>query len=147
MEREGKLAEAVAYKIVSHRVNIPTWVVLYINILISTMVGYSAYWQESIVVYIAGPFSGRLWTLMLLGASLITLHGLLVNRIKSVTLGAGLGYIAWVLALIPWLTPDGNLGEWIVPLIAFPMLFFFGFVHLKYSIIRKWEESLEEEKG
>ena len=135
------LATALAYRIVHRRVSVPTWVVLYINIIISMAVANSVYIEHTLAFDHLAPFGGRLWSIMLLAASLVTLHGLLIDYHRTVTWGAILGYMSWVMALLSWIFIAGLSGAWGVPALAIPMIIFFVFVHLKHSIIRRWEDA------
>ena len=146
MNKEG-LSERVAYRIVRHRVSIPTWVVLYINILIASLVANTVYLKDNLMFQEFAPFGGHLWSILLLIASLMTLHGLLANYNKTVAVGSIMGYMAWTMAFISWVTLAGADRLYGIPLLALPMIAFFMFVHLKHSIINRWEKSIEEEKA
>lgn len=135
------LATALAYRIVHRRVSVPTWVVLYINIIISMAVANSVYVERTLAFEHFAPFGGRLWSIMLLIASLITLHGLLIDCHRTVAWGAILGYMSWVMALLSWIFIAGASGALGIPALAAPMIVFFVFVHLKHSIIKRWEDA------
>lgn len=137
------LSTRIALYIVSRRVSVPTWVVLYINILISVIVANSVYMQDSLIFTNLAPFGGKLWSLMLLGASLITLHGLLRGYHRTVAIGSMLGFMSWALGLISWIVISKGSAPWGVPLLTLPMLAFFTFVHLKHSIIERWRNEQE----
>lgn len=141
-----ELSERVAYRIVAHRVSIPTWVVLYINVLISVLVANSVYLQDTLLFEHLSPFGGRVWSLLLMGASLVTLHGLLWNCSRTVSVGSIMGYMAWAMALISWIVIARGQGYYGIPLLTLPMVAFFMFVHLKHSIIQKWKDRVEKEE-
>lgn len=135
----SELANKVVRKIVTARVSVPTWIVLYINILISVVVANSVYMENVLTFEHLAPFGGRLWSVMLLLASLITLHGLLIGYHRTVAWGAILGYMSWVMALISWFVIGKAQGAYGIPAMTLPMIAFFVFVHLKHSIIQRWQ--------
>lgn len=89
------------------------------------------------------PFGGHVWSILLLGSSMITVHGLAADYSRVVAFGSILGYLAWIMVLISWAALSGG-SYLVVPLVSIPMIAFFMFVHLKHSIIQKWEDQNEE---
>lgn len=144
MNKEG-LSERVAYRIVSYRVSAPVWIVLYLNILICAMSANASYLEGTLTLGDFVPFGGRFWTLLLLVASLVSVHGLLSKCPRTVSAGSIAGYLAWFMGLISWMFVYQGAENYLVPLLAIPMILFFMFIHLKYSIVARWEANFEEE--
>lgn len=143
---EEDLSERVAYRIIRYRVSIPTWITLYLNLLMSAIVANTVYLEDSPMFDELTPFGGHLWSALLMLASLVTVHGLASNYNKTVAWGAALGYIAWSMILVSWMVMSSG-DYYYVPMVAIPMIGFFMFVHLKHSIIQRWEDSVEEEEA
>lgn len=140
MTRSERWANKVAYNLVFAKVSIPTWIVLYINILISILTINFVYVLGSSAFDNSLPFNGRVWPVVLLAASLSTLHGLLAGYHRTVSIGSFLGFMSWVMAFISWWVTAGAYGSPAIPLLAVPMIIFFMFVHLKHSYIDRLEK-------
>lgn len=136
-------ATKVARWIVAREVSVPTWIVIYINVLISMLVVDSVYLKSTVVFDHLAPFEGRMWPFLLLASSLVTLHGLLTGCPRTTSWGALFGFMSWVMALLSWFAISGATGSLAIPLLSLPMAVFFTFVHLKHSYLQKLEEESE----
>lgn len=137
---DDALATRIARIIVTARVSVPTWIMLYVNVLIAMIVANSTYFEGVSEVGSSAPLDSYIWPPLLVFSSLVTLHGLLMAYHRTVSWGAMFGFMSWVMALISGIATAEMPQTLVTVLVSIPMMIFYTFVHLKHSYIERLRE-------
>ena len=138
--RRRSIATDIAIKIVKFRIGLPTLVLIYINITIGSLILMTTVRSESdpYVNYVVG--GGNVWPALLILTSVLTLHGLLSKNTRITTLGSFGGFLLWAVDLVFWMMQGSLYFDVYTSLWALPMMLFFAFVHIKYSLLQRYEK-------
>ena len=137
--RRRSIATDIAIKIGKFRIGLPTFVLIYINITIGSLILMTTVRSESdpYVDYVVG--GGNVWPALLILTSVVTLHGLLSKNTRITTLGSFGGFLLWAVDLVFWMMQGSLYFDIYTSLWALPMMLFFAFVHIKYSLLQRYE--------
>lgn len=138
--RRRAIATDIAIKIGTFRIGLPTFVLLYLNMMISALILVTTLRSERdpYIDYVAG--GGNIWPTLLLFVSVITLHGLLARSTHITTVGSFGGFLLWTVDLVFWAMQGDLLFDPLTAFGAIPMMLFFAFVHIKYSLLQRYEK-------
>ena len=93
--------------------------------------------SDPYVNYVVG--GGNVWPALLILTSVVTLHGLLSKNTRITTLGSFGGFLLWAVDLVFWMMQGSLYFDVYTSLWALPMMLFFAFVHIKYSLLQRYE--------
>lgn len=134
MAKKQSRSTRIICKIISSKVGIPSYLVLYLNALVSLLI-LSTPWLFSpgAVPPAFTPWGQTLWPSLLLIACIAAVHGLLTKNPHVVALGAFAGFLLWFLDFFSYLLSALFLADTLSLLFSVPMMLYFAYIYLRHS--------------
>ena len=135
----------IAIKIGTFRIGVPTMVLLYLNMVLAAAILVKSLRSEGdpYADFILG--GGYVLPSLLILFSAVTLHGLLFKRSNLITFGAFGAFLLWAVDLIFWMIQGSLFFDPVTSVMALPMMLFFAFVHIKYSLLQEYGKEHHDE--